>query len=253
MKERIKSVLKPMLAMSFALALCWVILILAGYEAATSFKALWNAGFRNLRSFGDVLNKSCPLLFTGIAVAFAFRGSVFNIGAEGQFLMGASAATCTGIILAGLPSWMLIPLIILSGALTGAAWGYIPGYLKARHQVSEVITTIMFNYVALQFVGILVRGPIKDISQAEPQSYKIAEAGMLPYILPGTRVHLGFVLGIIVAICIYILLSRTVYGYNVRSVGLNATAAKDRWHFHGKDHDFNHAYKRSHCGYGRSN
>lgn len=223
---KLRGFVKPFTAILVAFVIGWSILVIANYDAPKAFAALWNAGFKNLKSFANVLNKACPLLFTGIAVAFSFRGNVFNIGAEGQFLLGAAAATWIGVTFTQLPGFLLIPLILISGAAAGAACAYIPGYLKAKLQVSEVITTIMFNYIALQFIGFLVRGPLKDSSQAEPQSYMIASGGFLPYILPGTKMHLGFLLGIIVAVLISILLFKTYFGYEVRAVGFNNTAAK---------------------------
>ena len=190
-----KFLLKPIIAILVALILGWIILIVAGYDSQKAFLSLYDAGFKNMKAFGNVLNKSCPLLFTGIAVAFAFRGNVFNIGAEGQFLFGAIAATIVGVVFKSFPGFLLIPMIIISGAIAGALWAFIPGYLKAKHGVSEVITTIMFNYIALQFVGFLVRGRFKDTTQAEPQSFMIASQGFLPYVLAGTKMHFGFFLG----------------------------------------------------------
>lgn len=224
--DKLRSFIKPFTAILVAFIIGWAILVIANYNAFNAFAALWNAGFKNMKSFANVLNKSTPLLFTGIAVAFSFRGNVFNIGAEGQFLLGAAAATWVGITFTHLPGFILIPMILISGAIGGAACAYIPGYLKAKLKVSEVITTIMFNYIALEFVGFLVRGPFKDATQAEPQSYMIAKNGFLPYILPGTKLHLGFVLGIVIAVIIFILLFKTYFGYEVRAVGFNATAAK---------------------------
>lgn len=226
LKSTLKSFWKPALAIVCAIVISWIVLTAAGYDAGKAFGALWNATFRNLKSFGNTLNKSSPLLFTGIAVAVSFRCNVFNIGTEGQFLMGAIAATCVGIAGKGLPGFILILLMFLSGALAGAAWGFIPGWLKARYGVSEVITTIMFNYVALQFLGFLVRGPLRDTNQAEPQSFPIAGQGYLSYLVEGTRLHIGFFLGCLFAVLMYIWLFRTYYGYEVRSVGFNATAAE---------------------------
>ncbi|MEI7885555.1 MAG: ABC transporter permease [Clostridia bacterium] len=225
-KEKLRGFAKPFIAIIIAFIICWLILVISGYDAPKAFGALWNSGFKNIKSFGTVLNKTSPILFTGIAVAFAFRGNVFNIGAEGQLLLGAAAATWVGTTFTSLPSYLLIPLILLSGAIAGAAFAYIPGYLKAKHGVSEVITTIMFNYIALQFIGFLVRGPFKDTSQMEPQSHPIAASGFLPYIIPGTKLHIGFVLGIVFAIIISIILFKTYFGYEVRAVGFNPMAAK---------------------------
>ncbi|MCI8477558.1 MAG: ABC transporter permease [Oscillospiraceae bacterium] len=226
MRQTLTSFWKPALAILVAIVISAVVLTVAGYDAWKAFEALWNATFRNLKSFGNTLNKASPLLFTGVAVAVSFRCNVFNIGTEGQFLMGAIAATCVGIVGKGLPGIVLVILMFLAGAAAGAAWGFLPGWLKARHGVSEVITTIMFNYIAMQFLGYLVRGPLRDTSQAEPQSFPIADQGFLHYIISGTRLHIGFFLGSILAIVMYLWLFRTYYGYEVRSVGFNATAAR---------------------------
>ncbi len=217
---------RPILAILSSLLLGALILLLAGYDVGAVFYAIYSATFRNLFSFAGTINRSSPLLFVGLAVAIAFRGNVFNIGAEGQLLMGAVFATLTGIAFTALPAFILIPLIILSGAVGGALWAFIPGYLKAKFEVSEVITTIMFNYIALNFFGYLVRGPIKDSAQAEPQSIPIAVQGFLPALIPGTRLHLGFLLGIVLAVGVYAMLHKTYMGFELRAVGHNRDAAR---------------------------
>jgi general nucleoside transport system permease protein len=226
MNEKIKVLIKPAMAILISLILGALILLLAGYDVGTSFLALWDASFRNLRAFTGMLNKSSPLLFTGLAVAISFRGNVFNIGAEGQLLMGATVAAVTGITFTNLPGPILILLMILSGAIGGALWAYIPGLLKAKYDVSEVITTIMFNYIALQFIGYLVRGPMRDIGQAEPISFAIARQGFLPSLIPGTQLHIGFILGVAISVVLFLLLFKTFIGYEIRAVGLNKNSAR---------------------------
>ena len=226
LKDKLRSSIRPVAAVLLALGIIWIILVLAQYDAALAFKALFDAGFKNMKAFGNVLNRACPLLFTGLAVAFAFRGNMINIGAEGQLLAGTIAATWTGITFISLPGAILIPLMLFMGALAGAAWGFFPGILKAKLGVSEVITTIMFNYIALHIIGALVRGPMQDIAQAEPQSFPIAKQAFLPSIIPGTKMHFGFLLGIIFAVILYIVLFKTYFGYEVRAVGHSHTAAK---------------------------
>lgn len=222
----LRSGVKPLVAILSSLAIGAVILFAAGYNVPTAFDALFSATFRNLFAFTMTINRSSPLIFVGLAVAIAFRGSVFNIGAEGQLLMGAVFATLVGITCRGLPGLVLIPLMILSGAVGGAFWAYIPSLLKARFQVSEVITTIMFNYIALNFIGWLVRGPIKDSAQAEPQSFTIARQAFLPSLYPGTRLHLGFILGMLLAVALYVVLFKTRFGFELRAVGLNRDASR---------------------------
>lgn len=226
LKGFLKQLFKPAVAIAAAFLIGGLLLLLAGYDVALSFRALWDATFSSLRNFTVSLNRSSPLIFTGLAVAIAFRGSVFNIGAEGQLLVGAIGATLTGLYLSMLPGFILIPVMILSGAVFGAAWAFIPGLLKARYGVSEVITTIMFNYIGLQLVGYLVRGPLRDASQAEPQSYPIALQAWLPNLIPGTRLHFGYFIGIFIAVGLYYLLFKTYAGYEVRAVGLNQDASR---------------------------
>ncbi len=225
MKEKFKALAKPAAAILISLALGTLILLLAGYDVQKSFLALWHATFKDLRSFAGTVNKSSPLLFTALAVAISFRGNVFNIGAEGQLLMGAVGATVVGTTFTGLPGPVLIFLMILAGAVGGALCAYIPGLLKAKYDVSEVITTIMFNYIALQFVGYLVRGPLRDVKQAEPISFTIAKQGFLPSLIPGTKLHLGFLLGCVIAAFLFFLLFKNYIGYEIRAVGFNKNAA----------------------------
>lgn len=222
----LKSLVKPLAAILGSIVLSALLLAAFKYPVAGSLSALWDASFQNLRVFGNMLNKACPLLFTGIAVAIANRGSVFNIGAEGQFLLGAVASTWAGITFTGLPGPALIVLMVLAGALAGAAWAFVPGILKAKLAVSEVITTIMFNYIALHLVGILVRTVMRDRTKTEPQSYTIAKQGYLPDLIEKTKLHPGFFIGCIVAIVIFILLFKSHFGYEVRAVGLNRVAAQ---------------------------
>lgn len=218
--------LKPLAAIVVSFVLGALILTLAGYDIGEAFSALWNGTFKDFRSFAGTINKSTPLIFVGLAVAIAFRGSVFNIGAEGQLLMGAVGAAFVGIYATAIPGPLLLITMILVGGLFGAIWGAIPGYFKAKFGASEVITTIMFNYIALQFIGFLVRGPLKDVSQAEPQSYAIAAHGFMPSLFEGTKLHFGFLLGVIIAVILYLLLFKHPVGYEIRAVGLNGMAAK---------------------------
>ncbi|MDR0841065.1 MAG: ABC transporter permease [Christensenellaceae bacterium] len=229
-KKHIKDALlgawRPALAILGAVLVSALLLRAFGYDAGHSLAMLYDASFSNLRVFGSMLNRACPLLFTGIAVAIAYRGSVFNIGADGQFLAGAIVSAWIGIKGGGLPGPLLILLMVLGGTLAGAAWAFLPGFLKARYEISEVITTIMFNYIAIQLVGYLVRGPLRDMAQAEPQSYAIAAQGWLSYLIPKTKLHPGFIIGCIVAVVIFILLFKSWFGYEVRAVGYNPIASK---------------------------
>ena len=217
---------KPLASIAITLVLGALILMLAGYDASAGFGALFNASFKSLKAFGDMLNKATPLLFCGIAIAVAFRGSIYNLGCEGQFIMGATVSTVVGIYLGGLPAWLLLPLMFLGGAAGGALWGGIAGVIKAKLGISELISTIMLNYIASRFVSYFIRGPVYDRATGNPQSYKIAEQAYFPYLIPGTKFHAGYLLGILFAALVFVLLFRTYYGYEIRAVGMNRRAAE---------------------------
>ncbi len=135
--------------MLLALALSAVLILLAGVNPITAYLALLDGAFGNLYSLGVTLTKTTPLILTGLSVAFAFRCNLLNIGAEGQLYAGALAAVLVGIYVRGLPSFLHIPLCLLSGFLAGAFWGGVAGYLRASRGINEIITTIMLNFVAI--------------------------------------------------------------------------------------------------------
>lgn len=166
-----------------------------------------------------------PLIFTGLAVAFAFRTGLFNIGAEGQFIVGQMGAAVAGYALVGLPAPLHVLLALAAGALAGAVWAGIPGYLKARLGAHEVINTIMMNYIALYLTHYLVVGPLKGHPYL-PVTREIADTAKLWRFLPPTRANLGILVAVILAAVIYYILWRTTLGYECRAVGLSPDAAE---------------------------
>jgi simple sugar transport system permease protein len=178
---------------------------------------------------GQTLFKATPLVFTGLAVALGFRAGLFNIGAEGQLYLGAFAAGLTGIAVAGLPPLVALPLCLIAAALAGAAWGGIPGLLKARFGAHEVINTIMMNFIAFALVSFAGRWVFQP---ATVRTAEIAPAAVLPRLsdflpqLRGSPANLSLLLGLVVAVLAGALLFRTRRGYELRVVGLNAPAAE---------------------------
>ena len=225
-KEILSSIWLPALALVGAILVSSLVLMIFGYDVGLSYQAMIRASFNNIRTVGNLVNNTTPLLFCGLAVAISYRSSVFNIGAEGQFIAGCIASCWIGIIGKGIPGPLLILMMIIAGAVAGALWAFVPGFLKAKYEINEVITTIMFNYIALQIIGFLTRTVMRDTAQADPQSFKIADQAWIPYLLPGTKMNSGIVIGIALAIILYIVLFRTPYGFNVRAVGYNKTASK---------------------------
>jgi ABC-type uncharacterized transport system permease subunit len=174
----------------------------------------------------EVLVKATPLLMTGAAVAFAFAGGYWNIGVEGQLYMGATAATAIGLQMGGAPAWIALPLIVIGGFLAGMAWAALPAFMKIRLKIDEVVTTLLLNYVAIFFVSALLNGPWRNPISQWPQSPEIAASAIFPRLIPRSRLHLGFILAILIIIALWFVLSRTTFGLKMRAVGFNLEAAR---------------------------
>ena len=181
-----------------------------------------------IRPLSETLVAATPLIFTGLAIAVSFRSGVFNIGGDGQFVLGALGATATALLFRGFPAPITLLAALLAGVLFGMAWGFIPGFLKARTGAHEVITTIMLNYVALQIVQLALRTDfMRPPTGSEPISQVIdfvRVPALLP--LPGLRLHWGFVVALIMAALVSYFLFRTTKGFELRAAGLNLTAAR---------------------------
>lgn len=222
----LQNIFVPIVAITVALMVSALILMGSGYNPVISFAAMWQGAFGDLRTFTEVLIKATPLILIASGLAVAFRCSIWNIGAEGQFYVGAVFSTAVGVYLGFLPRIVLIPLILLAGMIGGALWGLLAGWLKVRFNTSEIVTTIMLNYVAIIGTSWLVTGPMIEEVGKYPQTAKISPAAVLPRILLPTRLHLGILIALVVAIVLYILLFKTTTGYGIRAVGLNANAAR---------------------------
>ncbi len=200
------------------------------------YNEIFKAALRDRNGWGNVIYRATPLIFTGLAVAFAFQCGMFNIGGEGQMVMGGFAITWIGFTFAGLPSILLIPMCIVCGALAGGIWGGIPGYLKAKLGVHEVVNTIMMNWIAValtQYLTMVYKPPESWI----PHTYKIAEAAQLSrlshYLNPlgidfprSNLLNTAIFLAIALVLFIAYLLKRTTLGYEIRAVGFNPTASE---------------------------
>jgi general nucleoside transport system permease protein len=181
----------------------------------------------SLRPLSETILSSTPLIFTGLAVALAFRAGLFNIGAEGQLQVGMLASVLVGFSLIGLPLFIHLPLALLAGALGGALWGFIPGILKARTGAHEVITTIMLNFIAYRLVDYALKSPLyQRPGRTDPISRVIEPSATLPPLVEGLRAHWGIVLAILAAVGVSWLLFRSTKGFEFRAVGLNPFAAR---------------------------
>lgn len=213
--------------LSLSLAVLAGVLHLAGYDAERALVALWRGSFGSLNAFTSAtLVRATPLMLAALGVALAFRAGIWNIGAEGQLLAGAMAATTLSVLLAGAPRIVFLPMVLVVGALAGTLWASIAELLRRRRGVLEVISTIMLNFVALHLVGVLVHGPLQEPLGIYPQSAPIAAAARLPRLIPGTRLHAGFALALVIAPLLWWWLRATAAGFRLRAVGANPDAAR---------------------------
>jgi simple sugar transport system permease protein len=218
-------VLNFFITILLALLVGMIPLILTGNNPVRAYMALFQGAFGSKHGLTETLVKAIPLILTGLAVSFPLRAGFWNIGAEGQLYLGAIAATWVALTFGHLTSFILLPLVILSGFLAGALWGLIPAFLKIRLQVNEILLTLMMNYVAVNGSNYLVYGPLKDPQGANfPITATFSEAAWLPR-LPGTRLHAGIILAFTMAGVLYLILSKTRLGYEIKVVGANPRVA----------------------------
>lgn len=227
MKHKINpfSIILPVVSVFTALVVGALIIGVQHINPLEAYYYLFRGAFGNRGAFGETMVKAIPLIFTGLAVTFAYRTGVFNIGAEGQFLIGALCGIWVSIRFSFLPGGLLLALILLAGTLGGFLWGIIPGWLKARKRINEIINTILMNYIALQLVSFAITGPLKEPPGYNPQTPAIKESARLARLVLGTRLHAGLIIALLLAACIYYVLFKTAFGFQLRAVGLNRDGA----------------------------
>jgi ABC-type uncharacterized transport system permease subunit len=221
----------PAAGLAAALLVGALMLLLLKADPVAAYVAMAQGAAGTTFGLTQSLVKATPLLLVGAGICIAFRASVINIGGEGQMILGAIAATVTALGLDGSPAWILAPACCLAGFAAGAAWGFVPGYLKARLRVNEILSTIMLNAIAVQFMSFLLQGPLMDpegIARGTflAQSGRLPEASWLPRLVPRTLLNAGALVALAMAVLAYVLLWRTTLGFAIRAVGLNPDAAR---------------------------
>ena len=211
-----------------ALAFGAIFIVAFGGDVLVALGTVLRSSLGTWGGFAQTLNKFCPLLLASLAVAFGMRGGHFNIGVDGQIYAGAIGMTGTAFALQGLnlPWPIFVPLGMLGGILGGWVWGFIPGILRVRYQVSEIFVTVMLNFVALYLVDYLANGPWNDPLAGEAISLPIPDASVLPQVMPKSGAHFGFIIALAAAVGMYFLMTRTIVGYEIRAVGDNPRAAR---------------------------
>lgn len=236
MTVHLKKRLKPLpwtrhmltpLSILAALLLGALLFLWVGVNPALAYLEMLKGAFGSLYNFSEVLVRATPLVLCGLSVGLAGKMLIWNIGAEGQLVMGGVAGAGTALFIAPhMPGFLTIPAMILAGFMGGAIWGLIPGLLKARFQVNEIITSLMLNYVAILWLEHLYFGPWRDpAGRGFPGTAMFPETAWFPRFF-GTRIHLGLLIGLAAALLIWFLLARTRWGYEIRVVGASLRAAR---------------------------
>ncbi len=220
-------ILSSLVSIILGLIVGAILMLVAGYDPLIAYGALFRSGFLDTYGMGESIRTLTPLIFTGLAVALAFRTGLFNIGVEGQLIVGQLAAVIVALKL-DLPPGLHATVAVLAGGLAGGLWAFLPGLLKAIRGVHEVITTIMMNFIALYLSNVLVRTWLTsgaDSTDPIPQSASLKMAFLSEW-FGGARIHFGFFIALFMALVMYLLLWRTTWGYQMRAVGFNPDASE---------------------------
>jgi ABC-type uncharacterized transport system permease subunit len=224
-------VVVPFLAVIVALAVSAIFLVILRVDPGVVFTQLIKGAVGSTYSLTQTISKATPLLFVAIGICIAFRANVLNIGAEGQVIIGGTAATAFAVAFKDLPGEILITGSLIVGFLGGAVWGGIPGVLKAWFGVNEILSTIMLNQITLQLLIFLLTGPLRDTNASATsanivQSAQLPKTAWLPLLIPRTYFHTGALLAVAFAVIVFFFLWRTVPGYRIRATGANPDAAR---------------------------
>ncbi|MEO8398114.1 MAG: ABC transporter permease [Chloroflexota bacterium] len=224
--------LAPIIAVLLAFVAGAILLLILGADPIKAYATMIDGAFGNQAGIFRTLTRATPLLIIAIGICIAFRGGVINIGAEGQVFIGGIAAAAFSLGAGStLPGFLLAPLTLIVGFLGGAIWGAIPGFLKARFDVNEILSTVMMNEIAGQVLLFLLAGPLLDPAQIAagtriPQTDQIPDGAFLARLAPPSQLNIGLFIGLVMAILVYVLLWRTTIGYRIRAVGLNKDASR---------------------------
>jgi nucleoside ABC transporter membrane protein len=224
--KHMTNILVPLISILLGLIVGAIVMSLSGFSPIDGYIALWNGVFGDSYNLGETIRQITPYIFAGLAVAFAFRTGLFNIGVEGQLIVGWLAAAYVGYAF-DLPKIIHIPLALLAAAVAGGLWAFVPGLLKAKLQVHEVIVTIMMNYIALH----VVNASIATLSDGAEKTEKIHESASLrsPFlesITDYSRLHWGIIVAIIAVFVMWFLLEKTTRGFELKAVGFNQDASE---------------------------
>ena len=224
--RNLSGLIVPLLSILLAFVIGAVIMAALGANPAEAFQYLIKGSVGTINAFGNTLNKATPLIFTGLCACFAYKCGVFNLGGEGQFIMGSIVACVTALVLGekGIEGPLVCVLCLVLGAIAGGIWGFIPGILKITRGQNEMIISIMMNYVATLFMGVIYTNWMRDASV--PQTLPVPNPSKLARIFPRLRFTWGFAIAVLVGILMWVFLFKTGAGFKIRAVGYNMTASR---------------------------
>lgn len=219
--------LTPIGSVALTMLLGGIIFTAIGFDGFGAVREIFLGPLLNTLKWQDLAVKATPLIVIGVGLSVGYRANVWNIGAEGQYVVGGLAATGVALATYDMAGPWILPLMGIAGALGGMAWAFIPALLRTKLRVNEILTTLMLTYVSVQLLNYLVFGPWKSPrSFGQPQTLAFTSDQSLPYIIPGTIVQLGAPIAIIVALVAWIVMSRSIFGFQVRTVGSAPHAAR---------------------------
>ena len=226
MSNRVINILVPIVSIIIGLIVGAIVMVVSGYDPVQGYLALWTGIFGDSYSIGNTIRQITPYILAGLAVAFAFRTGLFNIGVEGQLILGWLAAAWVGYAFE-LPKIIHLPLALLAAAAAGAFWAFIAGFLKAKFKVHEVIATIMLNYTALYIANAV----IKELSDGSFKTERVLESASLrsPFLrelTDNSSLHYGIIVALIMVAVMWFILEKTTRGYELKAVGFNQHAAE---------------------------
>lgn len=217
----------PVAAVVLTMVVGAIIFSAIGYDGLGAVREIFLTPLTNAYKWQDLGVKAAPLIIIGVGLSIAYRANVWNIGAEGQYVVGGLAGTWVALATYGMSGPWILPVMILAGVLGGMLYAAIPALLKTRLNVNEILTSLMLTYASVQLLYYLIRAPWKDpMGMGFPQTRLFAESARLPTIIPGTIVHLGVPIAIVVALVAWFIMSRSVFGYQMRVVGTAPHAAR---------------------------
>lgn len=217
----LSQLLNYVIILSISILIGAVVILLSGKDPIAAYQALWNGAFGNKLKIADTLDRTTIMILAGIAGTIAFRTNVINLGLEGQLYIGAFCAALPGFLITGLPAYIHIPLCLLAGLIGGALWALPVIYLKLRWNISELVSTLMMNYIGIRFTEYLIAFPFRDPEARMAGTPLLQASARLPKLVQGSTLTIGFIIAVVIAIGAYWFLFRSKTGYEMRMVGLN--------------------------------